>query len=348
MEENLIRDFLFKNRGYLNCGPERISGAIAKRHDVVIKDYEKIKKIRKEVKKSKRVSIIEDFRQEYLNLQKKLEGTAFAASPPKFQLTKKKPRLPMPSVSDQTGMHILLGCSHVPFHHKQFHASIRDLIYFHQDKIAGFHLIGDFADINTLSSHDKGRFTAVPGLTLDYEYSECNEELDLFDSVLPKDCWKTYLYGNHEDRWNRWMSDMNNAKTPLSSPEEGLDLVNRGYHVKDRWKKDYFVIGNNFETFHGIYFSIHCAKAHLDKLRVSCAFAHTHRVQTYREGALAAYNIGSGADFTSEAFNYATRPMKAQWSNGFAINTVDDRGFSHIEQIVPDQDGRFWYGGRLF
>jgi hypothetical protein len=208
--------------------------------------------------------------------------------------------------------------------------------------------MGDFMDINTLSSHDRGSFSAVAGLTLDDEYSEGNEELDKFDDVLPKNCWKTYLYGNHEDRWKRWMADMQNAKTPLESPEDALGLWDRGYQVKTNWSQDYFTIGADFDIFHGIYFSIHCAKAHLDKLRRKCAFVHTHRVQHYREGEMGVYNIGSCADYTSKAFNYATRPMKAQWSNGFAINMVDSKGVSHVTQIVPDQDGHFYFGGKMY
>jgi hypothetical protein len=253
-----------------------------------------------------------------------------------------------PSFKDQAGMHILLGCNHVPFEHKQLHKGILNLLSDYKKDIKGFHLMGDFMDINTLSSHDKGRFTAVKGLTLDAEYEAGNILLDEFEEVLPKDCWKTYLYGNHEDRWNRWMSNMDNAKTPLNSPTEGLNLKERGFQVKNRWSQDYFVLGRDFEIFHGIYFSIHCAKAHLDKLRTSCAFVHTHRSQTYREGQKAAYNIGSCADFSSEAFNYATRPMKAQWSNGFAINMIDEDGTSNITQIHVNLNGSFYFGGKKY
>jgi len=250
-----------------------------------------------------------------------------------------------PSFKNQEGMHIMMGCNHVPFEHKQLHKGILQLLSDYKKNIKGFHLMGDFMDINTLSSHDKGKFTAVRGLTLDSEYESGNVLLDEFDEVLPKDCWKTYLYGNHEDRWNRWMSNMDNAKTPLASPTEALHLNERGYQVKDRWSQDYFTLGRDFEIFHGIYFSIHCAKAHLDKLRTSCAFVHTHRSQTYREGEKAAYNIGSCANFESRAFGYATRPMRAQWSNGFAINMIDENGTSNVNQIHVNPDGHFYFGG---
>ena len=250
-----------------------------------------------------------------------------------------------PSFKRQEGMHIMLGCNHVPFHDVKLHKGIYRLIKNHKHLVKGFHLMGDFMDLNSLSSHDKGRFTAVPGLTLDSEYLEGNIQLDYFDEVLPDGVWKTYLYGNHEDRWNRWMSGMDNAKTPLVSPLEALKLLDRGYQVKTNWSQDFFTLGKDFDIFHGIYFSIHCAKAHIDKLKRKCAFVHTHRQQFYREGSLMAYNIGTCADIDAPAFGYASRPMKAQWGKGFAINMIDSEGNSNVTMITPDENSNFWFGG---
>jgi len=253
-----------------------------------------------------------------------------------------------PLVKEQEGMHILMGCNHVPFENKQLHKGVMQLIEDYNVIVKGFHLMGDFLDLNALSSHDKGKFTAIPGLTLDSEYESGNKLLDEFEAVLPEDCWKTYIYGNHEDRHNRWMSSMDNAKTPLRSPKEALNLDERGYLVKTSWSQDYITLGNDFDIFHGIYFSIHNAKAHLDKLRRSCAYVHTHRIQNYREGNMAAFNIGACADFKSKAFNYATRPMKQQWANGFAINMIDNKGKSNVTQVNVNEDGHFWFGGKFY
>ena len=40
--------------------------------------------------------------------------------------------------------------------------------------------------------------------------------------------------------------------------------------------------------------------------------------------------------------------MKAQWSNGFAINMIDSKGNSHVTTVVPDKDGHFWFGGKMY
>ena len=252
-----------------------------------------------------------------------------------------------PSIPKQVGMHIVLGCWHVPFHNKTLHRGVRKLIEDYKKEIKGFHLIGDFLDLNPLSSHDKGKFTAIPGLTLNQEYKAGNIALDQLTENLEDDCWKTYLYGNHEDRYNRWMRDMDNAKTPLSSPEESLKLSKRGFQTKTSWSQDYFTLGKYLDIFHGIYFSIHSAKAHMDKLRGSCMYAHTHRIQQYIEGNTGSFNIGAGADFNSPAFGYASRAMKSQWQNGFAIVMIDEDGSYHTTQVIC-QNGRFYFGGKKY
>jgi hypothetical protein len=347
----IIKGFLRSKKSYLKCGNQRIKDTLSVHFEGTEFKESDIKRAKKQVKKEEKSplkpkitkGIVEDFRESII----KLESTPFSPLLRKAPVHKTG-TTKAPGINDQYGMHILLGCNHVPFHNVRLHDGIRRLMYDYRDILVGFHSMGDFADINTLSSHDNGKFTAIPGLTLDDEYAACNDELDMFDQAMSSKVWKTYLYGNHEDRHNRWMHNMHNAKTPLIAPREGMGLVDRGYQVKTKWSQDYFVIGNDFQIFHGIYFSIHNAKAHLDKLRTSCAYVHTHRIQNYREGKMAAFNIGACADFKTEAFNYATRPMKAQWANGFAINMVGLDGDSNITQINVNPDGHFWFGGKYY
>jgi len=363
----IIKDFLRKKSSYLTWGNKGIQGALDKKFAQMF-DLDEIKKAKKELKKEAKAHLSATATEPVLGTgvenNEVLSELSKIASKLGYQLVdnsmdiaaqtsilKRKKALKgfhTPDIADQVGMHILMGCNHVPFHHAQLHRSVLALIQDYPELIKGFHLMGDFLDMNPLSSHDRGRFTVIPGLTLDDEYSVGNELLDDYDRYLPKGCWKTYLYGNHEDRYNRWMSVMDNAKTPLDSPEDALRLWQRGYNVKTKWSQDIVTVGNDFELFHGIYFNIHNAKKHLDTFGKSCAYVHTHRVQMYREGNKAAHNIGSCANLKSNVFGYATRAMKESWSNGFAINIVDAYGSSHITQIIPDETGRFWFGGKYY
>lgn len=245
------------------------------------------------------------------------------------------------------GFHIVLGCWHVPFHNKKLTDNLFQLISDNKENIAGFHLIGDFLDLNSLSQHDVGKFPVVQGLTLDKEYKEGNKVLNDFDSLFRDGIEKSFLYGNHEHRYNRYMSNMQAAKTPISSPADALDLENRGYNVLTNWEQDYIKLGAHLELIHGTYFNQHAAKKHIDTLRGSVAFAHTHRIQSYIEGQTGGFNIGCGIDLNSPAFNYASRAMKSQWQNGFAIVYIDSNGDYYFNQIVA-HNGQFVYNGKLY
>lgn len=252
-----------------------------------------------------------------------------------------------PPIKDQEGLHILMGCNHVPFENKEIMNKVIELVSDMGGDLKGFHLMGDFLDLNTLSFHDKGKFTAIPNLTLDKEYDAGNVWLDKFDNVLAPSVWKTYLYGNHEDRFNRHMKTMDNAKTPLVSPAEALRLSDRGYQVKQNWTQDYFTLGKHLDIFHGIYFNVHSAKKHIDVLKGSCAYVHTHRIQSFIEGNTGGFNIGSMANFNAPAFNYASRAMKSHWANGFAVVNIDSEGYYHFTQIITQNDS-FYFGGKKY
>lgn len=250
---------------------------------------------------------------------------------------------------ERPGMYVVLGCVHVPGHNVRMINAITKLIEDTKNQLAGIMLIGDFLDMNTLSGHNRGQFTAVPGLTLTQEYEAGNKVLDQLlapvESRVGFD--KVYIYGNHEDRWNRYMSDMQNAKTPLPSPEEALRLQARGFNVFHNWTSDYVTLGKHLELIHGQYYNTHCAKQHIDKLRGSVMFAHTHRIQMYVEGKTAGFNIGWCGDVDTPFFNYAERGTKSQWQNGFAVVNIDEDGDYFVQQIFF-HNNKFYFNGKCY
>ena len=244
----------------------------------------------------------------------------------------------------QSGRHLVFGCVHVPFHDKDMLKSMLGLLS--DVEFKGIHIIGDFLDMNTFSSHDRGKFTSIPQLTYTKEINEGNKVLDMIESEQDFEA-KSYLWGNHEDRYWRYMKDMESAKRPLVSPTEGLNLIERGYTVLENWQTDFVMLGDHLQLHHGTYYNVHCAKNHLDKLRSSNMFVHTHRIQHYIEGNEGSYNIGFMGDKKSPAFNYAARPTKSQWQNGFAVVTLDDDGFYFVEQVTFINK-HFIYGGKTY
>lgn len=340
MKKEELKNLLRSRNGYLKSGiPKLVSLFNIKYNDAKDAVNEVKEELAMEYIDSKTEVVTSDLMREFLEWQAQKKVAIVAQTPVDVNET--------PALKDQVGMHIMLGCSHVPFENKIMHSGIKNLIKDYSEQIKGFHLMGDFLDLNSLSSHDKGKFTAIKDLTLDTEYKAGNKLLNEFDEILPKKCWKTYLYGNHEDRYFRWMKVQENAKTPLVSPTQALKLKQRGYQVKESWSQDSFTIGKHLEIFHGIYYNVHSAKKHMDAFRGSCMYVHTHRIQTYIEGNTGSFNIGAGANFDSAAFGYASRGMKSQWQNGFAIVNIDEKGSYYVTQIIC-QNGKFFFGGKQY
>lgn len=236
------------------------------------------------------------------------------------------------------GVHFVFPDLHAPGHNKRFLKAALDLCS-EFENIAGLHISGDFLDMNSLSSHDKGK-VGIKDLTLDYEYKVGNEVMDqILAKINPR--VKTFIYGNHEDRWFRANRDVDTSKFGLPSPTEALKLRERGFEVLEDWKQGTVTLGHYLDLIHGEFITTHTAKKHIDTYRRSVAFGHSHRVQTFIEGSTGGYNIGHMSDADHPIFNYATRSMKNSWLNGFMIVTIDEDGFFHPEIIT-------WYNNKLF
>lgn len=237
--------------------------------------------------------------------------------------------------------YIVTGCNHVPFHNQSLLKGLVDLMTMY--KYDGIVIAGDYLDMASLGDYERGKVSHT-NVTLREEYDAGNEVLDIFDELLPSDALKVYLWGNHEDRYWRWLSDVNNSKLGnVLSPTSELNLYDRGYIVKENYKGDFFKLGA-LQIMHGEYFNVHTAKKHLDVFRRNVLYFHTHRVQLYREGDFCAWNCGTLAQIDAPCFDYAKRGMRMQWANGFAIVHIDENNDHFVEQINCVDD-HFVYNG---
>jgi hypothetical protein len=126
-----------------------------------------------------------------------------------------------PVIIEDTKIHLILGCVHIPFHNRVVLNKILQLINNNKNNIGSINLIGDFADINSCSKYDKGKLPIVQGLTIQKEYEEIKDILyTLCNIVNTKQVDINYLYGNHEGRIFNYNSDIQNSKTPILTPKE--------------------------------------------------------------------------------------------------------------------------------
>lgn len=253
-----------------------------------------------------------------------------------------------PVLKTKAGMHIIAGCQHVPFQNRKMQAGLIQLIKDLGSKVKGFHILGDMLDMNSLSAHEPNK-VPLEGITLGYEYKEGNKYLDSFEAVLPQDVEKTFIWGNHEDRWRRHVSDINNSKyaSALPSPTEALQLVERGYKVYDNWKEDFHLLGNHLQLIHGEFCTKYPARSHMDRIKSSVMHVHTHRMDIAYDGEKAGFNIGWGGDVDAPAFNYVSRLTKMNWINGFALVHIDENG-NFFTQVIPVYHNKFWYDGKCY
>lgn len=239
---------------------------------------------------------------------------------------------------DEEGFYVIIGCEHVPGNNKQMWEARLTMLKKYSNKIRGLIIAGDFMDFNSLSTHDKGKNLNT---TIDKELEAGNRALDDLDRVLPKNCIKVYLMGNHEDRHYRQLRDPDYIKSgSQNDPVKRLKLKERGYYTLENYNEATIELGSHLEIIHGIYYNQHCAKKHIDAFRKSTIFFHTHRVQSYIEGQVGGFNLGGGFDKSNEIFNYASKAMKNSWNNGFGLVYLDKQSNYYVQQII-------WYKNKF-
>ena len=243
----------------------------------------------------------------------------------------------------QDGQYLVLGCVHAPFINKEFWKSILKFADKNKKNIKGLIFNGDFLDLHSLSSHDRGRLP-LHGISLGREYKESNLILDQIENILNQNIYKGFIYGNHEDRHNRYLQSPDNKKLEgaVLSPIDALKLKERNYDIYADWKNDELQLGD-LTIIHGEFFNVHLCKKYLDVFKKNMLFAHSHRSQMYREGEHVAYNIGCVLDIDSKVFSYASKAMKKTWSNGFAVCTLDNN--KTFVELINWEKNCFVYGG---
>lgn len=249
-------------------------------------------------------------------------------------------------LKNQQGMHIVIGCVHMPATDKPFFNAFLRFLEEVKPDLRGLHLIGDILDCKALSQHDNGQ---VSDGTLEQEYTDSNLLLDEIDKCLRPGIEKNYIWGNHEQRYLNILKKVDIAKFggALMSPTKGCKFIERGYTVQEDYKNGKIQLGHYLDLIHGDYITQNPSKKHLDVYKKSIMFAHTHKMGAHYDGDKAAFNIGWMGDKEHSAFNYAGRITKSQWQNGFAVVHIDQEGFYHV-QLVQWYNGQFIFGNKTY
>lgn len=334
MKFNEFKKLLEDKPSYFKKGKQWLADAFEISLEEVNKAFKELKKSKPELTSKSKAKTLQFIQEQVDSLSK------YNVIEVKSQKDKVKSKY-------KEGIHLVLSCLHIPFENKQLINSLIKFINDYEDNIKGFHLIGDFIDMRSLAFQEKGN-VPIFGLTLGYEYKKANEALDLFDSKLPKNIDKSYIWGNHEDRYSRLKgsTDANQYMDALPSPTQALKLKERGYEVKENWKEDYIQLGK-IQLIHGIFCSATPARKHLNVMKTSVMFGHSHRIDTYYETDNGSFNIGCLADIDSNGFKYLSRVERLNWKNGFGLIHLDSDGNFQAD-VIHCLNGSFFYGGKKY
>jgi predicted phosphodiesterase len=239
---------------------------------------------------------------------------------------------------------LILSDVHRPFHDKKLWDKVLHLIQHFGKRLTGIILAGDYLDLFCLGSFNADSVGLLQGIDLDFEYKDGLQGIEELEMVLHPGAKKRFLFGNHEDRYFRCLNTRDNAKfgAALKNPVEALELQKRGWEVKTRWNKDFYLLGD-LEVIHGLYSNNTSPKVYIQKAGRSVLYGHTHCIASAIIGDKAAYNIGGLFDRETKGLSYTDRYAAAAWCNGFAVvDVIDGRAFVNT---VPVINGKFIVDG---
>lgn len=215
-------------------------------------------------------------------------------------------------------------------------------------------LIGDAMNMDAIDlwKKKKGNNKHFEGKRILKDYESFDRDiLTPLEKLIPRDCEKTYMGGNHEDWINTVISKDQNLEG-MVEPEIKLRLKERGWewipYIKNnrRGIKQY----GKLLVFHGDYTNIYHAAKNANTHSKSCVYGHTHDIQLYTkvftddyQSFHTAQSIGCLCELTPEFM----RGRKNRWVNAFGVLYVREDGLWNLYVPVIIR-GKFTFNGKTF
>lgn len=212
--------------------------------------------------------------------------------------------------------------------------------------------LGDFVDLNVISSHNKENLRAVAGQTLSKDYAAANAILDRHQKICPGAKF-TYLEGNHEFRTERYI----NANPQLEGSVEvpiRLYLEQRGINWIPSWSEGYIYTRGKANFHHGLYHGRNHSRKHVEAFGSNLFYGHTHDVEQSAKvfhgenTTIIAQSLGCLCSYQQKYL----RGRPTNWQQAFATFYFRPDGFfnHHVTMIFNNAfvspEGDFYDGKR--
>jgi predicted phosphodiesterase len=178
--------------------------------------------------------------------------------------------------------------------------------------------------------------------------------LESLRRALPRSKRVTYIEGNHEFRLRNYLANQAPALrgvNGLSIPEQ-LDLADLGVEYVptpgERWFSTYVEVRDDFLVGHFNKTSKHAAyvaKGLVDDYGVSLVTGHNHSAGRHERLHHRGLVIGQEGGCLCKLDPPYMKPLN--WRQGVTVVHLETGETPHIE-FVPIENGRLWYGGRLY
>lgn len=203
-------------------------------------------------------------------------------------------------------------------------------------------IIGDWGEFESVSQHPANKIKK-PDLGSDYLIGQ--RDLDALEAVLPKDCERYFLEGNHEYRVTRWITNRSKELNGgVKTVREGLELDRRGW----KWVPygRLLPIGKcNFA--HGLYNNKYHSEKHVSAFGDTVIYGDSHTFQAYTmtHGRKPHLGMSIGCLRKLDADWLNGRPN--QWVHGMGVVYVFPDG-NFIPYFIPIIDGRSVFNGKAY
>lgn len=224
---------------------------------------------------------------------------------------------------------IVLPDMQVPYHDKRSMDAVEQFISKH--KWDYYINLGDYMDLDCISSHNKNNLRAVEGKRIMKDYEAGNLILDRHQKIIQKKnpgAKFVLLEGNHEYRIERYI-DANPQLEGMVEVEIGLRLEERGFKYVRCYKTgEHYTLGKaNFH--HGQYTSKYHANKMVDAYGDNIFYGHTHDIMCHpkvlkgKDKTLVGQSLGCLCDY--EQSYIGKNP--SNWQQGFAVFFFLPNGF---------------------
>lgn len=232
---------------------------------------------------------------------------------------------------------------HYPKHNKELWANILD----HIDDLKPdvFVFGGDNLDMEVVSHWTKGKHRRIEGTRLKEDYDGfVRDILEPLEKVLPKDCRKIFLEGNHEVWVERYIDE---------HPEvEGFFEVRNNLPLQDwEWYDygDHAIVGKLY-FIHGVFVNQHNAMKTVQTFGRNIIYGHGHTLQAFVSTTPldTQSHMAMQIPCSCEMNPHYRKNMPNGWLNGFGEFFVLPDGSFNMLPVIATDDKFVAPNGKLY